>query len=170
MQHTAIDRADQPPRNHLVILRPPYLEMILRGEKTVESRLSRHHHPAATRCLPGDRLYLKRTGGDVEGRATVARIDAYAGLDPEALRALSEEWAGRVAACEPDDWYQRLKRDARYALFFTLANVERCRISARALPPRLPWASAWIVDQPAEEMLRGLGLGDGPLERSPTVR
>src|SRR5437773_228527 len=98
MQHTVIDRADRPPRNHLVILRPPYLDMILSGEKTVESRLSLQRHPAATRCLPGDRLYLKRTGGGIECRATVARIDVYAGLDVEALRAVSEEWAGRVAA------------------------------------------------------------------------
>lgn len=44
------------PINHLVILRPPYLDMILRGEKTVESRLSQRRHPAATRCAPGDVL------------------------------------------------------------------------------------------------------------------
>jgi hypothetical protein len=134
--------------NHLVILRPPYLDMILGGQKTVESRLSRNRHPAATRCHPGDVLYLKRTGGDIEGRASVARIDAYEGLDTDALRALSEQWAGRVAACEPGDWYQRIKQDARYALFFTLADVERLRIPRTALPRSLPWASAWIVGQP----------------------
>lgn len=140
--------SDRPPVNHLVILRPPYLDMILAGEKTVESRLSRNRHPAVTRCAPGDVLYLKRTGGDVEGRARVAGIDRYAGLNRDGLRALAEQWAGRVAATEPDDWYQRIKQDARHALFFTLADVERLRIPASALPRRLPWASAWIVGQP----------------------
>src|SRR5262245_40706832 len=115
VQHTVLEVAIHPPRNHLVILRPPYLDMILRGEKSVESRLSRHRHPAATRCGPGDRLYLKRTGGDIEGRATVNRVDIYAELDAIALRVLSETWAGRVAATEPDDWYQRMKHDARHA-------------------------------------------------------
>ena len=134
--------------NHLVILRPPYLDMILRGEKSVESRLSRRRHPAATRCAPGDVLYLKRTGGDIEGRARVGRIDAYEGLDREGLRALAEQWAGRVAATDGDDWYQRIKQDARHALFFTLTEVERIRIPAAALPRNLPWASAWIVGQP----------------------
>ncbi|MBI2760547.1 MAG: ASCH domain-containing protein [Chloroflexi bacterium] len=38
----------------------PYLDMILAGTKTVESRLSRRRHPAATRCQPGDVVYLKR--------------------------------------------------------------------------------------------------------------
>jgi hypothetical protein len=156
VQHSVLTAATRSPRNHLVILRPPYLDMILDGTKTVESRLSRHRHPAATRCAPGDRLYLKRTGGDIEGRATVTRMDIYTDLDAEALHALSAEWAGRVAATEPDDWYQRMKQDARHALFLTLGAVERCHIPAAVLPRRLPWASAWIVDQPAEELLRSV--------------
>jgi hypothetical protein len=146
--------------NHLVILRPPYLDMILRGEKTVESRLSRRRHPAATRCRAGDVLYLKRTGGDIEGRATVLRIDAYEQLTADGLRALAEVWAGRVAATEPDDWYQRMKRDATHALFFTLADVERIHIPHAALPRSLPWASAWIVGQPDEETVQAFVRDD----------
>jgi hypothetical protein len=147
----------RPPINHLVILRPPYLDMILSGDKTVESRLSRRRHPATTRCLPGDVLYLKRTGGDIEGRATVAAIDAYADLDPGGLRALAEQWAGRVAATEPDDWYQRLKQDARHALFLTLTDVERFHIPRQALSRNLPWASAWIAGQPDDETVSRFG-------------
>jgi hypothetical protein len=98
-------------------------------------------------------LYLKRTGGDIEGRAVVARIDVYADLDPAALRRLAGEWAGRVAATEPDDWYQRIKCDARHALFLTLTRVERFHIPRQALPRRLPWASAWIVGQPDPDLV-----------------
>lgn len=140
--------------NHLVILRPPYLDMILSGEKTVESRLSRRRHPAATRCHAGDWLYLKRTGGDIEGRARVERIDCYAGLTPERLRELAERWAGRVAASGPDDWYQRIRQDARHALFFTLVDVEPFALPKAVLPPRLPWASAWICGQPDDDLVR----------------
>jgi hypothetical protein len=142
------------PVNHLVILRPPYLDLILSGDKTVESRLSRRRHPAATRCLSGDVLYLKRTGGDIEGRATVAHIDVYADLDPAALRHLAAEWAGRVAATEPDDWYQRIKRDARHAVFLRLTRVERFHIPRQSLPRRLAWASAWIPGQPEPEIVQ----------------
>jgi hypothetical protein len=149
------------PINHLVILRPPYLDMILSGEKTVESRLSRRRHPASSRCLPGDVLYLKRTGGDVEGRAIVARVDVYADLDPAGLRVLAEQRAGRVAATEADDWYQRIKRDARHALFLTLTGVERFHIPRQALPRSLPWASAWIVGQPEPETVARFGSGVG---------
>ena len=144
--------------NHLVILRPPYLDMILSGEKIVESRLSRRRHPAATRCAPGDTLYLKRTGGNVEGRARVARVDAYCGLEPAGLRALAEAWAERVAATEADDWYQRIKQDARHALFVSLEHVQRIHIPAGALPRNLPWASAWIVGQPSADLLVRCGI------------
>lgn len=139
--------------NHLVILRPPYLDMILSGAKTVESRLSRRRHPAAARCQVGDWLYLKRVGGDVEGRASVVAIDRYADLDPARLRGLAEEWAGRVAATEAEDWYQRMKQDARHALFLTLADVQRFTLPKSALPARLPWASAWICGQPSAELV-----------------
>lgn len=143
--------------NHLVLLRPPYLDMLLSGEKTVESRLSRRRHPAASRCAVGDTLYLKRAGGDIEGRARVRQIDAYEGLDPAGLRALAEIWSGRVAAVEPEDWYQRMKQDARHALFFTLDTVERLHIPAAALPRQLPWASAWITGQPDAALVAHFG-------------
>ncbi|MGD9892206.1 MAG: ASCH domain-containing protein [Dehalococcoidia bacterium] len=142
------------PINHLVILRPPYLDLILSGDKTVESRLSRRRHPAATRCLPGDVLYLKRTGGDIEVRATVAQIDVFADLDLAALRHLTEQWSRQVAATTPDDWYQRIKHDARHALFLTLRRVERFHIPRQSLPRRLPWASAWIAGQPVPDLVR----------------
>jgi hypothetical protein len=140
--------SEQHPLNHLVILRPPYLDMILSGEKTVESRLTRRRHPAAQRCSPGDTLYLKRAGGDIEGRAIVAAIHVYEGLDPAGLHALALEWAGRVAATEPDDWYTSMKQDARHALFIALRGVQRIYIPSTALPRSLPWASAWIMGQP----------------------
>jgi hypothetical protein len=98
-------------------------------------------------------LYLKRTGGDIEGRARVAQIDRYDDLNAAGLRALAEQWAGRVAATEPDDWYQRMKQDARHALFFTLTGVEPLHIPASVLPPRLPWASAWIAGVPSDEVV-----------------
>jgi len=142
--------------NHLVILRPPYIDMIMTGEKTVESRLSQRRHPAATRCRPGDLLYFKRTGGDIEGRARVVAVDEYRGLDADSLRAVAALWAGRVAAGKPEDWYQDLKRDARHALFFTLAGVETIHIPRSALPRTLPWASAWIVGQPSEALVQSI--------------
>jgi hypothetical protein len=140
--------------NHLVILRQPYLDLILAGVKTVESRLSCRRHPAAGRCRPGDVLYLKQAGGDVRARATVARVVEVNDIPPGGVAALAEEWGERVAGTGPDDPYWRAKRHARHALFIELANVEPVHIPAAALPRRLPWASAWIVGQPDADTVR----------------
>ena len=139
--------------NHLVILRKPYLDLILAGRKTVESRLSRRRHPAATRCRPGDVLYLKEARGDVRGRATVAAVTEFSDIPSGGVARLAEEWWPRVVGGGPDDPYWLAKRDARHALFIELAEVRRCHIPARLFPRNLPWASGWIVGQPSEEIL-----------------
>ncbi len=140
--------------NHLVILRPPYLDLILDGVKTVESRLSRRRHPAAARCRPGDVLYLKQVGGDVRARATVTRVVEVNDIPPGGVARLAEEWGARVAGTGPDDPYWLARRDARHALFIELTDVQPIHIPAAALPRRLPWASAWIVGQPDEDTVR----------------
>ncbi len=139
------------PMNHLLILRPPYLDLILAGVKTVESRLSRRRHPAASRCHPGDVLYLKQAGGDVRARATVARVVEINDIPPGGVARLAQEWSDRVVGSGPDDPYWQAKRDARHALFIELADVQPVHIPAAALPRRLPWAAAWIVGQPDED-------------------
>lgn len=140
--------------NHLVILRQPYLDLILAGVKTVESRLSRRRHPAAGRCRPGDVLYLKQVGGDVRARATVARVVEVNDIPPGGVARLAEEWGARVAGSGPDDPYWLAKRHARHALFIELTDVQPIHIPAVALPRRLAWASAWIVGQPDADTVR----------------
>ena len=143
--------------NHLVILHRPYLELILAGTKTVESRLSKNRHPAATRCRRGDVLYLKEAGGDVRGRAVVASITEINDIPPGGVARLAEEWWPRVVGSGPEDPYWLARRDARHALFIELADVRPCHIPARLFPRNLPWASGWIVGQPTDDILLAAG-------------
>jgi hypothetical protein len=140
--------------NHLVILHKPYLDLILAGTKTVESRLSRRRHPAATRLRPGDALYLKQAGGDVRGRATAGTITEVCDIPPGGVALLAEQWWPRVVGGGPDDPYWLTKAEARHALFIELTDVRACHLPAAIFPRRLPWASGWIVGQPTDEILR----------------
>jgi hypothetical protein len=130
------------------------LDLILTGVKTVESRLSRRRHPAASRCRPGDVLYLKQAGGDVRARATVAGVVEVNDIPPGGVARLAQKWSDRVAATGPHDPNWQAKRDARHALFIELADVQPIHIPAAALPRRLPWAAAWIVGQPDDATVR----------------
>jgi len=142
--------------NHLVILHKPYLDLILAGTKTVESRLSRRRHPAAARLRRGDTLYLKEAGGGVRAVAVVAEITEYNDIPPGGVAELARVWWPRVVGGGPDDPYWLAKREARHALFIHLTDVRPCHIPAHLFPRNLPWASGWIVGQPSEEILKGL--------------
>jgi len=148
--------------NHLVILHGRYLDLILAGTKTVESRLSKRRHSAATRCRPGDTLYLKRAGGDVEARCRASGLTEFHNLPPGGIARLAEEWWPRVVGDGPDDAYWAAKRDARHALFIELGDVERFHIPRGRFARHLPWASGWIVGQPEDELVRGLGAAGLP--------
>jgi hypothetical protein len=144
--------------NHLVILHKPYLELILAGTKTVESRLSRRRHPAAARLRPGDVLYLKQAGGDVRARAVAVAVTEINDIPPGGVAELARVWWPRVVGGGPDDPYWLAKRDARHALFIELADVRPCHIAAARFPRSLPWASGWIVGQPTADLLADSGL------------
>lgn len=67
-------------KHHLAILSPGWIELILDGSKTIESRFTK------VRCAPfgkvhtGDIVYLKESGGLVKGMFTVEKVETYENL------------------------------------------------------------------------------------------
>lgn len=65
---------------HLAILSPGWIELILDGSKTIESRFTK------VRCAPfrkvhaGDTVYLKESGGLVKGMFTVEKVETFENL------------------------------------------------------------------------------------------
>ena len=62
---------------HIVILKKKYLDFILEGKKTIESRWSIHKTLPYGRVNIGDILYLKETGGDVVASARVKDVKTF---------------------------------------------------------------------------------------------
>jgi len=48
---------------HVAILKPGYIQAILAGTKTIESRLTKTAQPPYGKVVTGERLYLKASGG-----------------------------------------------------------------------------------------------------------
>ena len=67
-------------KHHLAILTPGWIELILDGSKTIESRFTK------VRCAPfrkvhaGDTVYMKESGGLVKGMFTVAKVETFENL------------------------------------------------------------------------------------------
>lgn len=106
---------------HVAVLHQRYLDAILDGSKTVESRLSRSRIAPFGVVRPGERVLFKASGGGFGAAAIVRRVEFHEALLPGAVRALRRRVGAEVGA--PGAYWQA-KRLARYATLIWLGDVE----------------------------------------------
>jgi hypothetical protein len=106
---------------HLAVMVEPFLQFVLSGRKTVESRFS------VNRCAPyghvekGDVILLKRTGGPIVGLCQVSNRWFYQ-LDPGSWNIIREKFTKALCADSADFWRERER-----ASFATLMRVHHVR-------------------------------------------
>lgn len=123
---------------HLVILKKPYLDMILEGRKRIELRLYKSKHPALGRVFAGDKLFLKISSGPVCATATVEAVKNFENLTPERILELKHLYNHDIGG--PDEHWQS-KLDCKYCLLVWLRDIktiEPVRIQKK------DWR-AWVV-------------------------
>lgn len=123
---------------HLVILKKPYLEAILGGRKTIESRLSKTRHSPFGRVWAGDTLWLKESSGLVCATARAAAVKKYENLTPEQITGLKERYNDQIKG---SDEYWQGKMGCKFAFLVWLEDVksiEPVRINKK------DWR-AWVV-------------------------
>ena len=129
---------------HLVILKKPYLDLILSGQKTVELRLTKTKHPAFGRIGPGDRLFLKVSAGPVCAAATVGDVKCYQNLTPEKISRIKQRFNEEIKG---GDAIWQSKKDCQYGFLVWLEDVwpiEPVRIDKK------DWR-AWVVLTPGRD-------------------
>lgn len=104
---------------HLAVMVEPFLQLMLEGKKTIESRFSANRCAPYGRVQPGDVILLKRTGGPIVGLCRVSNRWFYE-LDPKSRETIKEKFARAMCAESPKFWKEREK--ASYA---TLMRVNR---------------------------------------------
>lgn len=135
---------------HLAVFIEPYLQYVLDGRKTVESRFSVVRCAPFARVKPADIVLLKRTGGPVVGICEVAQVWSYE-LEPKSWEEI-RQFADALCAQDPEFW--RSRSHASYATLMRLRNV-------RALPS-IPWKKrdrrGWVVLHGAasEDLFEGI--------------
>ena len=83
---------------HLVILKKPYLDAILTGRKTVESRFYQTNQKFLSQIAPGDKLFLKASSGPVLAEATVADVKVYDNLNPAHIEQIKAKHNKQILA------------------------------------------------------------------------
>ena len=91
---------------HLAVFVEPYLQYVLQGAKTIESRFSLRRSAPYGRVRPDDLLLLKRSGGPITGICTVSNVWLYH-LDPASWQFIRREFAQALCAQDPAFWQQR---------------------------------------------------------------
>jgi hypothetical protein len=107
-------------RDHAAILLPRYIDLILEGKKTVESRLSIVRPRMFGLVRPGDRIWLKQVGGPFRAVALALHVEQWSNLTPTDLAALRAAHGRAIAA--PAAYWKRHAR-ARYAVFIWLCEI-----------------------------------------------
>lgn len=103
---------------HLGVFVEPYLEAILDGRKTIESRFGVHRCAPFERVQRGDIIFLKRSGGPVVGLALAGGADYYH-LDADVLGDLRDRFAVELYAEDEAFWSARAEKR-----FATLIHID----------------------------------------------
>lgn len=131
-------------REHLAVLKKPYLSAILDGRKTVELRLTRIAAPPFGAIESGDRIWLKQSAGPIVARAGAGHVTFLDRLTPDRIRQLRESCQGHVLAT---DEFWRSRADCRYATLIRLCEVTAVEPFKPKLLVRTPWL---VLKQPLD--------------------
>ena len=110
-------------QHHLAIFTQPWLDLILDGSKTIDSRLTK------VRCAPygkiseGDVVYMKESVGLVKGQFTASKIETYEDLTPEILHNINSQYHSEIFVDLGFEGFKAKWGTARYATLIHITNV-----------------------------------------------
>jgi hypothetical protein len=116
---------------HLGVFMEPFLEAILDGRKTIESRFGAHRGTPFEKVQRGDIILLKRSSGPVVGLALAGEASYYE-LTPHVLGGLRDRFATQLYAEDNEFW--TACADKRFASLIAIDDT--VRIGAMALDKR----------------------------------
>jgi len=122
---------------HLAIFVEPYLDLLLQGKKTIESRFSVNRHAPFEQVRKGDVLVLKRSSGPVCGLCKVGNVWFYR-LDPSTWPDIERH---AEALCMDGSSFWEKKRAASFATLMQVEDVHR--IEEFAIEKEDP--RSWVV-------------------------
>jgi len=85
-------------KHHLAIFTQPFLDLLLDGEKTIESRFSK------VRCAPygqiteGDLVFCKESGGPVRGQFIAGPVLSFHNVDDRKMREIAAQYGTAICA------------------------------------------------------------------------
>ena len=126
------------PNTHLVILKKQYIDAILDGSKTVESRLMKGRVQPFGSIEPGDTLFFKQSSGPVCAIATAAAVKSFENLTPGKILEIKSKYNRYILG---SDEYWESKSDSAFCV---LTRIESVKPMDPVWIKKKDWR-AWVV-------------------------
>ncbi len=107
---------------HIVILRQPFFDMVLSGEKTIESRWSMMKIAPYGKVAVGDELLLKETGKAVTAIAKVNKVVFYE-LTPQKVEEIRTKFGKQIGVDRFEDWESTYQK--KYCTLIWVSDIRR---------------------------------------------
>lgn len=121
---------------HLAVFSEPFLEWVLIGKKTVESRFSKNEIIPFQSIDAGDVILLKEVGGPITGICLTDAAWSYR-LDPKTLSHIKLNFSDYIG--EIDDGFWAAREDSRFATLMSISHVRRLSSIPFAKSDRRGW-------------------------------
>ncbi|MCL2484323.1 MAG: ASCH domain-containing protein [Firmicutes bacterium] len=108
---------------HLAILRQPFLDLILSGEKTIETRWSKNKIAPYKQIAVGDTVLLKESGKKVVATAVVDKVEFYE-LTDGVFEMLEKKYGKQI--CMHLFTNKEDIRKRNYATLMWFRNITKC--------------------------------------------
>jgi len=105
---------------HLAIMRQPFMNNILNGSKTIESRFTKVKCAPYNRINNKDIIIFKESPGNIVAVASIKNVDFYSELDENDVIRLIQENSEALTA---DDNFIELKKNSKYITFVHLDEI-----------------------------------------------
>jgi ASC-1-like (ASCH) protein len=129
--------------HHLAILKKPYLDAILEGRKTIESRLYQTRQKWLAQVSTGDKIFLKASSGPVMATAIVDKVKYYENLTAEQILEMQKQYNRQILG---DEQHWRKKTNSRCGILIWLKSVQP--IPHQSIK-KFDWR-AWVILTPKE--------------------
>lgn len=123
---------------HIAIFRQPFFDMVLCGEKTIESRWSKNKIVPYHRVNIGDDILLKLSGSPVTATAKVGDVK-YFELTPQIAENIRLKYGKQIGIDRFENWESYTNK--RYCTLIWFENVKTIK------PLKVPRSNGagWIV-------------------------
>lgn len=125
---------------HLAVLHREYLDKIISGEKTIESRLTRTRRAPWGKIKTGDTIYFKQSSGPIRAVAKAGKVLTLTDLTPDALAELRAKHNDKITGSDAT-W--ATKQRARYGTLIWLSDVRQTS-DGPIIPPL--YGAAWVCN------------------------